>query len=368
MFIIISRYEDAHALAVKWALERSGVECKILDFFEIVQDGWASLEDDLSSFRWWDPKEGREDSLRFKDVSCVWKRRTTRIFNMGSIHEDDAIPVQRELLSFVASVEALLSYHAGSNVNPARIKGAGDQKTVQLAAAAAAGLKAPRTIVSNEPSAIRSFYDGVSKCLMKPYNQNTWITNGQHFTQHAVTLDAADLSNDRALRNCPAIYQEYSEKSFELRVIVFGDIVRAIKLDSQSVETALVDWRDDYLGKMSVEEVPLPPKLVANILKMMRSLDLRFGCLDMICEPDGSYTFLEINEQGQFLWLEEKNPSLDLLKSFIEFMSAEAGIDHEIADVSLSRYYADSTYRIDTDYVQLRSEIRCNDKNRQPAL
>lgn len=358
MFIIISRYEDAHALAVKWALEKSGVECKILDFFEIVQDGWASLEDDLSLFRWWDPKEGQEDSIRFKDVSCVWRRRSTRSFNMDSIHEEDEVSVQRELLSFVASIEALLCYRSRSSINLARTKGVSDQKTVQLLAAAKAGLKTPKTLISNEPSSIRSFYNDASKCLMKPYNQNTWITNGQHFTQHAVTLEKDDLSSDRALRSCPAIYQQYSEKSYELRVIVMGNTVRAIKLDSQSVDAALVDWRDDYLGKMSVEEVDLPPEVNSKVLEFMSYLELCFGCLDMICEPDGSYTFLEVNEQGQFLWLEEKNSSLDLLKTFVEFTLMESGIDRKVDGISLADYYEDSAHRADTDFALLRREIR----------
>ncbi|CAD1790791.1 hypothetical protein XSP_001748 [Xanthomonas euroxanthea] len=203
---------------------------------------------------------------------------------------------------------------------------------------------------------------------MKPYNQNTWVTNGRHFTQHAVVLDKEDLANDRPLRNCPAIYQEYSEKSYELRVVVFGDVVRAIKLDSQSVDTALVDWRDDYMGRMAVVEVNLPEDVEAKILKFMRSLDLAFGCLDMICAPDGTYMFLEVNEQGQFLWLEDKNPQLDLLRSFIDFLFIEARIEHDAGHVSLSRYYADSAHRVDTDFALLRRKIRARVRTEEGIL
>jgi hypothetical protein len=43
------------------------------------------------------------------------------------------------------------------------------------------------------------------------------------------------------------------------------------------------------------------------------------GSYDFVEQPDGSFTFLEINEMGQFLWLEERLPELPMLSMFAAF-------------------------------------------------
>ena len=36
----------------------------------------------------------------------------------------------------------------------------------------------------------------------------------------------------------------------------------------------------------------------------MEGLGLRYGAIDMVFTPDGRYVFLEINPNGQYLWIE----------------------------------------------------------------
>ncbi len=52
----------------------------------------------------------------------------------------------------------------------------------------------------------------------------------------------------------------------------------------------------------------------------MKKLGLVFGCFDFIVTPDNEYYFLEINEQGQFLWIEEVNPDIKMLDAFVNFL------------------------------------------------
>ena len=40
----------------------------------------------------------------------------------------------------------------------------------------------------------------------------------------------------------------------------------------------------------------------------------------MIVTPGGDYVFLEVNEMGAFLWIEEKVEDLGLLDAFCEFL------------------------------------------------
>jgi glutathione synthase/RimK-type ligase-like ATP-grasp enzyme len=47
-------------------------------------------------------------------------------------------------------------------------------------------------------------------------------------------------------------------------------------------------------------------KLAARLRDLMCALGLTFGALDLIRTPDGRYVFLEVNPNGQWLWLEDR--------------------------------------------------------------
>ncbi|MBK6588091.1 MAG: hypothetical protein IPG22_07335 [Acidobacteria bacterium] len=39
--------------------------------------------------------------------------------------------------------------------------------------------------------------------------------------------------------------------------------------------------------------------------ELIRSLNLQFGAIDLLVQPDGGIVFLEVNPNGQWLWLQE---------------------------------------------------------------
>jgi hypothetical protein len=47
-----------------------------------------------------------------------------------------------------------------------------------------------------------------------------------------------------------------------------------------------------------------------------------FACLDFIVAPDDTAYFLEANQMGQFLWVEEKLPELPLLDAMCNFLAS----------------------------------------------
>ncbi|WKC46934.1 hypothetical protein [Pseudomonas veronii] len=59
------------------------------------------------------------------------------------------------------------------------------------------------------------------------------------------------------------------------------------------------------LGKMPIHKVHvLPARVQELIMLLMRELGLVFGCFDLILTPEGEYIFLEVNPNGQWLWIE----------------------------------------------------------------
>jgi len=53
----------------------------------------------------------------------------------------------------------------------------------------------------------------------------------------------------------------------------------------------------------------------------MDSLGICFGAFDLILDPNGDFIFLEVNEAGQFLWIEEICPDFLVLAAFSAFLS-----------------------------------------------
>lgn len=41
-----------------------------------------------------------------------------------------------------------------------------------------------------------------------------------------------------------------------------------------------------------------------KLLMMLRRLNLNYGAFDLILTPEGKYVFLELNPNGQYLWIE----------------------------------------------------------------
>ena len=54
-------------------------------------------------------------------------------------------------------------------------------------------------------------------------------------------------------------------------------------------------------------------------IAMLRKLGLLMGCFDFVVTPENDIVFLEVNEGGQFLWLESASgaPILDAFSDFL---------------------------------------------------
>lgn len=111
---------------------------------------------------------------------------------------------------------------------------------------------------------------------------------------------------DESIKATPCMFQEYIDKDYELRVTVVGEKVFAIKIFSQDYPETRVDWRRcQNKIKLRQESVQLEPWLEKICLEITRKFNLVFGALDFIVCPSGETVFLEINPNGNWLWLEK---------------------------------------------------------------
>jgi len=145
----------------------------------------------------------------------------------------------------------------------------------------------------------------------------------------AVTED--DLPEDALLSATPGIFQELLTKKYELRITVIGGHLFAAKLRSQEIPEARLDWRAAG-SVVPVEPFDLPGDIADACLAVMKDLGIVFGCFDLVVRPTGEIFFLEVNEMGAFLWIEERLPEalstadlLDVLSRLPDGLQSELG-------------------------------------------
>lgn len=278
-------------------------------------------------------------SSSYSEQVTIWNRRLdyTR-FNTSGVHASDLKAVHFESLYYVQSFFGL---HLDNTrwVNTYESSITGSIKSYQLQIANKVGLKIPDTLMSNIKTDITKFIKKHNeKTICKPFLQKGWNQEIRRFVQIASEIRLSDIDNEQEVRFCPQIYQEYIQKAYELRVVVLGDRCMTLKIDSQKNLESQVDWRGDYLGNTEYSVYTLPDSIWQKIRKFMREMNLEFGCIDLICTPNGEYYFLEINQQGQFLWMEEICEEFNLLEEFCCFLTETD--KSTINFPSLKDYYA----------------------------
>lgn len=179
-------------------------------------------------------------------------------------------------------------------------------KPFQLAMAQALGLSVPRTVITNSPKKIREAFATFGTMVVKPTRTGHVVYDDKEHAVFTSQLLAKHLEHLEGASLSPAIYQELIPKRFDIRVTVVGERVFAAAIDSQSDPEACIDWRHTENPELPHYPVTLPPEVERKILGLMKRLGLNFGAIDLVQTPAGKYYFLEINPNGQWLWIDDK--------------------------------------------------------------
>ncbi len=232
-------------------------------------------------------------------------------------------------------------------------------KPVQIRAAQLAGLRVPATLISNDFDEISAFAARTGGTLLvKPLTPAIWQGERSEFHPFA-TRRTPDQLDESSVASAPAIYQPYVDKAYEIRVTVMGRSILSAKLHSQESEHGGEDWRLDNGRTMKVSPYRLPPEVEDGILSFMRNMGLTFGALDFIVTPAGEYVFLEVNESGQFLWVEELCPEIPMLDAFTALlMSGSADFVYEPRP-DRDRF---ADYKLTADYEDHNNPVRALDR------
>lgn len=321
--LILTQLQDMHALSVAHALRLRGHR-PVLWYgadFPISQSGSISISAE-DAVNW--EIAGPELDLRNEQLDVVWHRRARPAKFPEDMHPEDRVFAEKESSAFTSALWQIIAPDAFW-VNPLSSHDHARSKPTQLVEALRAGLVVPPTLFSNDPVKIRSFIETHSgDVIYKPFRAASWGKGAENpallFTS---VVGADDLPDDDMLRLSPGIFQPKVEKNYELRVTCMGRFQVAAKILSQEEDISRLDWRavfSDSRSSLQIEPALLPESVSRSCQQLMKRLGIVFGCMDFIVTPQGDHVFLEVNEMGQFLWIEHINPAIRLLEPFTEFL------------------------------------------------
>jgi MvdD family ATP-grasp ribosomal peptide maturase len=262
--------------------------------------------------------------VRVQDVTAVWIRR---------IHTGNDIPrtldAQIRGASVLESRKTVQGFLASLNVfqlDPLPATFHARNKQLQLQVAREVGLETPRTLITNDPDAVRAFAGSCEGGLVAKMLSSFAIDEeGQEKVVFTNPVSPEDLEQLDGLRLCPMTFQERIPKALELRTTIVGPYAFTASIDSQSSEFARNDWRRDGLGLVeSWKPYTLPRDVELRLFRLMDRFGLNYGAVDFILTPDGRHVFLEVNPVGEFFWL-ERWPGFPIAAAIADVLLGRAG-------------------------------------------
>lgn len=317
--LIFAPQDDAHATAVSWALKQNNVDTLLAPSVRADEGTRMAVWVDERGFR----LSGTAYPASHK-IRSVWYRRP-RAPEAGICHDADRSFIAGQWLRLQNNVfglgEKLLDALWVNHPNKADLA---ENKLVQMHAAQHVGLKLPDTVISNDVRDIQTMLQRWPRVIFKTFYPYNWVSTSTGSTYNIAVklLDTSSELPEKSIAMCPGIFQQYIEKAYDIRVTVIGDRYFSV-LMRRGDGSAYVDWRKHMMDEdLMIEECNLPAGLENKLRALMRELGLVYGCIDLVVDHDGNAYFLEVNQAGQFLFVEEALPSMPLLAAMTAMLGS----------------------------------------------
>lgn len=320
MILVLTSGTDPCADLVQRAIEERGGRIFRLDTGQFPTDAQLRFE----SGEW---TTGRLDaggsSLPFAEISAVWVRH----LDAGSNLPTELDPEMRRACGIQSkwALWSLLECLPVFQLDPPEVLQRAPGKPRQAQLAQDAGLEVPRTLLTNDPDAVRAFAAGCPAGLVtKMVGSSVLVETAMGLEPiYTRTVEPEELASLDGLDLCPMLFQERVPKALELRITVVGSRMFVAAIDSSTSVTGADDWRRDGSLLRGFRPYDDLPELVqSRIFSLLDRLGLNFATVDMIYTPEGRYVFLEINTVSFFHFVER---------------SAGLSISGAVADLLLGR-------------------------------
>lgn len=153
-------------------------------------------------------------------------------------------------------------------------------KPLQLTTAVKCDLDVPRTLVTNDAAAVRSFRaESRPGLICKVFGSNTITEDGTLKVAYTHRLDDGDLSDLGNVKTTAHQFQDrVHDKDCDARVIIVGDRIFPVLIQAGSTASR-VDWRTDYAA-LQYELTEIPVAVEDGIRRYMAAFGLAYAAFD----------------------------------------------------------------------------------------
>jgi glutathione synthase/RimK-type ligase-like ATP-grasp enzyme len=248
------------------------------------------------------------------EFRSIWYRRT-KLPIVSAQNREEQLYLVKETDAFMHNLFGLIKGRWLSD--PFSIEKA-ENKFLQLAIAKRIGLLVPDTIIGTSRSKVKEFIVGHEKVIVKPISSGrVHYKDGTAKLIFSNVVPTATIESFEEFDYTPAIFQEYIDKEYEVRVTIVDRRVFSAKVESQLDPESAIDWRRK---KRRFEPFNLSGEIEEKCFQLMNELGIGFGAFDFIKSKSGEFWFLEVNPNGQWVWI-ERDTDLKISEAIINFLS-----------------------------------------------
>jgi len=247
ILIVSNPVDDKHVPRLVAELERLGHHWAIFDPGEILVSAGATASlSNEGSHSMLSLADGTQIVL--EDIDSVWYRRPTRLLPRDERPAMERLFRQREAEAGIWGLLRGLRNAFWVN-SPDAVRSAG-HKPEQLQRAAALGLSIPRSLITNEPAALRHFYEECHGNMIYKLMGYPWYVDKDDLPLSAYTslVPATMVQEAHRVSATLHLFQAFIVKRCDIRVTVIGEDVFAMEIHplSESCHLARASGSDSY--------------------------------------------------------------------------------------------------------------------------
>ena len=295
ILIVTSSLDDT----VSYIIEKYS---KCANFFRVNIDNFEKYNFHVSN-EGWSISDGYS-SITSQNVYSIYYRKPI-LPNLAEYDPQYHLMIQRDIISVI---NGIIDSFDGKVLTKPSILRKTENKVYQLLYAGKNGWITPKSYIGNGCKECQKYKDIAS--IIKP------LTTGKTYGENGCEIYQTSLfkGTKKSIKITPIYLQAYIEKYYEVRLTIVENHIYPVRIDTKNK----VDWRADYQNhKYSL--ITCPEKIIRKCYQMMNDFSLNFGAFDFIVTPDNEWVFLEVNPNGQWLWL-EKQLNLDISQKIIDYL------------------------------------------------
>jgi glutathione synthase/RimK-type ligase-like ATP-grasp enzyme len=304
MILILTEPDDSHADHVAQKLRERETDFVRFNHADFPSKAQISLAYPVTGQVQYTLRAG-EEAIDLNCVKAAWYRRPqSPVSHKGILDKPSRDYVEAESTTFLQdiwnSLDCLWVPAPHSVFLRAQFKAS------QLKVAGDLGFELPPTLFTNSPADFLDFYrqhNGNIVSKLAGFSFHRLL--GNTFSRYTEVISKRDVGYAHTVRYCPIIFQAYVPKRVEVRITVVGREIFAAEIHSQASHHTRHDWRRYDFFETPYLTHELPHDVGQRCVQLVERLGLCYGAIDMVLTPDGRYVFLELNPNGQYLWVEE---------------------------------------------------------------